>query len=397
MESMKKKFKIINGNIITESAILSNGTVFIEDEKIIGIEKTNIPTSDFEEIDAKGNYVSPGFIDIHVHGGGGHDFMDETEEAFLHVAALHAKFGTTSLLATTLTADKEGILKTLDVYNNVHFKENNGAKFLGIHLEGPYFSLNQRGAQDPAYIRDPDPKEYMEILERSSYIKRWSIAPEKRGAIELGKILSKRGIIASMAHTDAVYDEAKLAFENGFSLLTHFYSAMSSVTRKNAMRYAGVVEAGYLHDELDVEIIADGIHLPKPLLKLIYKIKGPDHIALITDAMRGAAMPNGVYKLGNQSNGMDVKVEGGVAKLMDGTAFAGSTATSNRLISTMTELAEVSLVDAVRMLSSTPARMMNMNNQIGSIKKGLDADIVIFNNELEINRTISKGSTIFTS
>jgi N-acetylglucosamine-6-phosphate deacetylase len=394
---MKKKFKIINGNIITESAILSNGTVFIEDEKIIGVEKTNIPTSDFEEIDAKGNYVSPGFIDIHVHGGGGHDFMDETEEAFLHVAALHAKFGTTSLLATTLTADKEGILKTLDVYNNVHFKENNGAKFLGIHLEGPYFSLNQRGAQDPAYIRDPDPKEYMEILERSSYIKRWSIAPEKRGAIELGKILSKRGIIASMAHTDAVYDEAKLAFENGFSLLTHFYSAMSSVTRKNAMRYAGVVEAGYLHDELDVEIIADGIHLPKPLLKLIYKIKGPDRIALITDAMRGAAMPNGVYKLGNLSNGMDVNVEGGVAKLMDGTAFAGSTATSNRLISTMTELAEVSLADAVRMLSSTPARMMNMNNQIGSIKKGLDADIVIFNNELEINRTISKGSTIFTS
>jgi N-acetylglucosamine-6-phosphate deacetylase len=237
----------------------------------------------------------------------------------------------------------------------------------------------------------------MEILERSSYIKRWSIAPEKKGAIELGKILSKKGIIASMAHTDAIYDEAKLAFENGFSLLTHFYSAMSSVTRKNALRYAGVVEAGYLHDELDVEIIADGIHLPEALLKLIFKIKGPDHIALITDAMRAAAMPAGTYKLGNQTNGMDVKVEGNVAKLMDGTAFAGSTATSNRLIKTMTGLAGVSLIDAVRMLTATPARIMKVENQIGSIKKGLDADLILFDKDLEINRTISKGSTIFTS
>jgi N-acetylglucosamine-6-phosphate deacetylase len=397
MESVSGRYKIMNGHIITENTIISNGTLLIEDGKILGVEKDHIESTDFIEIDAKGNYVSPGFIDIHVHGGGGFDFMDETEEAFLKAASLHARFGTTSLLATTLTADKEGILRTLDVYNRVHEKSSSGANFLGIHLEGPYFSLNQRGAQDPQYIRDPDPKEYMEILERSPYIKRWSIAPEKEGAIELGKFLSKEGIIPSMAHTDAVYDEAKLAFENGFSLLTHFYSAMSGVVRKNAMRYAGVIEAGYLHDELDVEIIADGVHLPEALLKLIYKIKGADHIALITDAMRGAAMPNGIYKLGNAVNGMDVKVEGNVAKLIDGSAFAGSTATANRLIKTMINIAEVPLIDAIKMISTTPARIMKINQHTGSIKKGMDADLVIFDKSIEINRTISKGSTIFTS
>jgi N-acetylglucosamine-6-phosphate deacetylase len=200
-----------------------------------------------------------------------------------------------------------------------------------------------------------------------------------------------------MAHTDAIYEEAKEAYENGFSLLTHFYSAMSGVVRKNAQRYAGVIEAGYLHDELDVEIIADGIHLPSPLLKLVYKIKGPDHIALITDAMRGAAMPDGTYKLGNRSTGTDVLVEEGVAKLSDKSAFAGSTATANRLIRTMMAMADVSLVNAVKMLSTTPARIMKLNDRIGSIKKGMDADLIIFNNELEINRTISKGKSIFTS
>ena len=163
------------------------------------------------------------------------------------------------------------------------------------------------------------------------------------------------------------------------------------------MRYAGVIEAGYLHDELDVEIIADGIHLPEALLKLVYKIKGADRISLITDAMRGASMPNGTYKLGNAVNGMDVKVEGEVAKLMDGSAFAGSTATANRLIKTMINIAEVPLIDAVKMLTATPARIMKIDQHTGSIKKGMDADLVIFNKDIEINRTISKGSIIFTS
>ena len=266
-----------------------------------------------------------------------------------------------------------------------------GSRFVGLHLEGPYFAMDQRGAQDPQYIRDPDPAEYMEILNHSDSIKRWSIAPEKKGAMALGSILHSKGIIASMAHTDALYEEAKEAMKNGYTLLTHFYSAMSSVTRKNAMRYAGVVEAGYLHDELFVEIIADGVHLPAPLLQLILKIKGRDKTILITDAMRGAGMPKGMSILGNKNTGIPVLLEDGVAKLVDRTAFAGSVATADRLIQNMVESGGASLCDAVYMMTRTPAILLGLDHQIGSLKKGMDADIILFDPGYKISQVWIKG------
>jgi N-acetylglucosamine-6-phosphate deacetylase len=385
------RIKIHNGQLILHDRIIPNGSLLIEDGKILAVGEGDLEFSDARLINAKGNYVSPGFIDIHVHGGGDHDFMDGTEEAFLKVAALHAAHGTTSMLPTTLTADKEGILRTVELYEKVKDKNHAGAAFIGLHLEGPYFSMNQRGAQDPKYIRDPDPAEYLEILQHGASIKRWSAAPERKGAIEFGKILAARGILPSMAHTDAIYEEALEAFEHGYTLLTHFYSAMSGVTRKNAFRYAGVVEAGYLHDDLDVEIIADGVHLPAPLLKLIYKIKGPDRIALITDAMRGAGMPEGNSILGNKETGLTVIIEDGVAKLPDRSSFAGSVATTDRLVRTMLSVAEVPMVEAIRMITHTPARIMNMQNHIGSLKVGLDADINIFDENIQLKHTILKG------
>jgi N-acetylglucosamine-6-phosphate deacetylase len=320
--------------------------------------------------------------------------MDGTVAAFLKVAELHAKHGTTSMMPTTLTAEKENILKTLDLYEKANDINTLGSSFIGMHLEGPYFSMAQRGAQDPKYIRDPDPSEYLEILQHGSSIKRWSAAPEKKGAIEFGKILCEKGILPSMAHTDAIYEEALEAFENGYTLLTHFYSAMSGVTRRNAFRYAGVIEAGYLHDNLDVEIIADGIHLPAPLLKLIYKIKGPAHTALITDAMRGAGMPEGDSILGNINTGMKVIVEDGVAKLPDRSSFAGSVATADRLVRTMINMAELPLLDTIKMITETPARIMKLNDKIGSLKKGMDADILIFNQQIEMQSVIIKGNLI---
>jgi len=383
--------KIINGRLILRDRIIPNGCLLIEAGKIIAVEESDHEFPDAKIIDAKGDYVSPGFIDIHVHGGGDHDFMDGTEEAFLKVAELHAAHGTTSMLPTTLTADKEGIIRTIELYEKVRDKNHHGAAFIGLHLEGPYFSMNQRGAQDPKYIRDPDPAEYNEILQHGASIKRWSAAPERKGAIEFGKILTARGILPSMAHTDAIYEEALEAFENGYTLLTHFYSAMSGVTRKNAFRYAGVVEAGYLHDDLDVEIIADGIHLPAPLLKLIYKIKGPDRIALITDAMRGAGMPEGNSILGNRVTGLPVIIEDGVAKLPDRSSFAGSVATADRLVRTMLNMGEVPMVEAIRMITHTPARIMKVDDRIGSLQVGMDADINIFDEQIRIKHTVLKG------
>lgn len=387
------RLKIYNGKLVLENTI-QEGCVLVEDGKIMGVELNPVEFPDSIEFDAKGGYIAPGFIDIHVHGGNNHDFMDATEEAFLEIAAFHALHGTTSMMPTSLTADIKGILNTIDIYEIAKAKNKKGSCFVGLHLEGPYFSMNQRGAQDPRFIRDPDPAEYMEILNHSNSIRRWSIAPEKKGAFELGTMLQKKGIIASMAHTDALYEEAKEAMNHGFTLLTHFYSAMSSVTRKNALRYAGVVEAGYLHDELYVEIIVDGIHLPAPLLKLILKVKGREKTILITDAMRGAGMPEGPSILGNKSTGIPVLLEEGVAKMLDRTAFAGSIATANRLIRNMVVLGGASLIDAVYMMTKTPAVMLGMDAQIGSLNRGLDADIVVFDSEFMISQTWIKGQPI---
>ena len=389
-----QQLKIYNGKIITPYEII-HGSVLITGDTITAVSENNIEVEDAVEINANGKYVAPGFIDIHVHGGGGHDFMDGTETAFLAIAETHARYGTTSMLPTTLSASKEELLQTLAVYEDANRNNINGSQFLGMHLEGPYLSMNRRGAQDPKYIRNPDPEEYKEILSGSSSIKRWSAAPELKGALEFGRYLRSKGVLVALAHTDAIYEEAAIAFQNGYTLATHLYSAMSGVTRRNAYRYAGVVETAYLIDEMDVEIIADGIHLPAPLLKLVYKIKGADRTALITDAMRAAGMPEGESILGSLHNGLKVIVEDGVAKLPDRSSFAGSVATADRLIRSMISMADISLIDAVKMITETPARILKMSEKKGSLEEGKDADIVIFDNDIKIEMTIINGRIVY--
>ena len=392
---MNQTIKIVNGKIILIDRIIPNGTVLIRNGIIQAIEEGDITISDAEEIDAKGQYISPGFIDIHVHGGGGHDFMDGTTAAFLQIAEIHAKHGTTAMLPTTLSSEKEDLLSTLSAYDAANKINTKGASFLGMHLEGPYFAMNQRGAQDPKYIRDPDPVEYKEILENNPSIKRWSAAPELKGAIAFGKYVTSKGVLAAIAHTDAIYEEVLEAFQNGYSLATHFYSAMSGVTRRKAYRYAGVIETAYLLDEMDVEIIADGKHLPAPLLQLIYKIKGPQHTALITDAMRAAGMAEGKSTLGNITNGLEVIVEDGVAKLPDRSSFAGSVATTDRLVRTMMQVAGISLIDSIQMITETPARIMGVNHKKGKLQVGKDADLLIFDEDITIEMTMVNGRIVY--
>jgi len=387
--------KIYNGKIVTPFKIIEGGCILVIGNTIAEVGEKNIEVENAIEIDAKGKYVSPGFIDIHVHGGGGHDFMDADENAFLKIAETHAQYGTVSMLPTTLTSTKEELLKTLAAYESANKKNINGSQFLGMHLEGPYLAMNQRGAQDPRYIRNPDENEYKEILSKYSCIKRWSAAPELKGAIEFGRYIKSKNILPAIAHSDAIYEEVLEAFENGYTLITHLYSAMSGVTRKNAYRYAGVIESAYIIDDIDVEIIADGIHLPPPLLKLVYKIKGADKTALITDAMRAAGMPEGESILGNLKNGLKVIVEDGVAKLPDRSSFAGSVATADRLVRTMVSKADVPLIDAIKMITITPARILNVLNKKGSLVAGKDADIVIFDNHINIETTIIKGRIVY--
>lgn len=389
-----QRLKIYNGKIITPFKTINQGTVLIIDGIISFVTEKNIDVEDAFEIDAKGQYVAPGFIDLHVHGGGGCDFMDGTEKAFLTIAETHARYGTTAMMPTTLSSSYKELIQTLELYQKAQLKNKKGAEFIGMHLEGPYFALSQRGAQDPKFIRNPDPSEYKEILSRFSCVKRWSAAPELKGAIEFGRFLKSKNVLPAIAHTDAIYEEVLEAFENGYSLITHLYSGMSGVTRRNAYRYAGVIESAFIIDEMDVEIIADGIHLPPALLKLVYKIKGPDRTALITDAMRAAGMPEGESILGSLHNGLKVIVEDGVAKLPDRSSFAGSVATADRLIRTMTTMADVPLTDAIKMMTSTPARIVGFENK-GELVPGKDGDLIIFDDQINIEMTIVKGNIVY--
>lgn len=395
MDIKQSLIKIVNGHVITPDGIIRNGSVIVRDGIIIGVSDHDLEMPGAMILDAGGRYISPGFIDIHVHGGGGYDFMDNTVEAFLEIANTHARYGTTALFPTTLTGSTEDIVSTLRTYDEAYPLNESGSEFMGVHLEGPYFSMNQRGAQDPRWIRDPDPDEYEYIISQSNSIKRWSAAPELKGAIPFARFLGLKGILASLAHTDAIYEEVLEGFENGYTLATHLYSAMSGVTRRNAYRFAGAVESAFIIDDMDVEIIADGIHLPAPLLKLIFKIKGPGKIALITDAMRAAGMPPGESVIGNIQTGIKVIVEDGVSKMPDRKSFAGSVATADRLVRTMVQMADVSLTDAIRMMTMTPAVIMKIADRKGSLSSGKDADIVIFDENINVHTTMVKGKVIY--
>jgi len=234
-------------------------------------------------------------------------------------------------------------------------------------------------------------------LNATKAISRWSAAPELKGSKEFAETLMQCNILPAIAHSDAIYEEVVDAFNWGFTHITHLYSATSGVCRRGCFRYAGIIEASYLIDDMTVEIIADGIHLPASLLQLIYKIKGPGKIALITDSMRAAGMPEGKSILGSLSNGQEVVVEDGVAKLPDRTAFAGSVATADRLVRTMVNIAGIPLLETIQMITATPARIMGIDKTKGSLEKGKDADVVIFDDDINIKMTIVEGKKIFKS
>jgi N-acetylglucosamine-6-phosphate deacetylase len=389
--------KILNGTIVTGGKA-SLGNVVLKDGIIdyVGTENPEVP-ADAQVIDAKGLYVAPGFIDIHTHGAGGADFMDGTVEAYLTAARMHAIHGTTLLYPTTLTSTNEDLYGSFDIYLKAKEMNTDGAQFGGMHLEGPYFNPVFAGAQDPRYLRNPRPEEYLEILDRCPALARWSFAPELEGAPEFAAELKKRGIVASIGHTNSLFSDCEKAYESGANLMTHFYSCMTTLTRRNARRYAGAVEYGYIQDGMFVEIIADGVHVPKDLILLLLKIKGVDKICLTTDSMRGAGMPEGPSILGSLNGGQEVIVEDGVAKLMDRSAYAGSVATADRLIRTMVNIAGCSVPEAVLMLTENPARVMKIADRKGAIKPGMDADIVIFDVNVNVKNTIVNGKVIYTN
>lgn len=384
-----------NGCLITENGLVPDGFLAVRDGLIAyaGAERPQGAVA--REVDLHGSYLSPGFVDTHTHGAGGSDFMDGTVQAVVTAAQMHLKHGTTTLCPTSMASSDADLFAFLDCFAEAKALRRHMPNLPGVHLEGPYFSPAQAGAQPPECMREPYPDHCLRILEHArGNILRWSCAPEVPGVLELGDELKRRGILACIAHTDADLALVEQAMQHGFTHLTHFYSGMSMLKRVNGRRVLGVVEAGYLYDGLTLEIIADGVHLPPELLRLIVKCKPLDKISLVTDSMRAAGMPDGPSVLGSLKSGVPVIVEEGVAKMPDRQAFAGSVATADRLVRVMVQQAGVPLADAIQMMTQNPAMLIGIGEKTGSIAAGKAADLVVFDEDITIQRVYVNGTEI---
>ena len=388
-----KHFVIGPVRLVEKDGIRENTDVEVKDGKIAGVHDYN-PKETLPRVEGENRYLAPGFIDLHVHGGGGSDFMDGTAEAFTTAVRAHMQHGTTAIAPTTLTASLDELCGVFDVFRQVKASPEAAElpELLGIHMEGPYVAPSQAGAQDPQYIRCPEDGSYKLLAEAAQgAILIWTVAPELPGAAKICEDLRKTGIRFSLGHTEAQYKHVKEAVDSGYTMATHLFSSMSTITRENGFRRLGVIESSLLMDEIDVEVIADGMHLPPELLQLIYKIKGRDKMILVTDAMRAAGMPDGRYKLGSLKQGQEVLVGGGIARMPDGISFAGSVATTDRLVRVMTKQVGLPLHEAVVMMTCNPAKAVGVEDRLGRVLPGYEADLVLFDEDIQIQKVFVKG------
>ena len=378
--------QIINGKIHTPQGWLKNGSVIINDNKILEVSNCDLAVVGAKIIDAKGMYIVPGGVEIHVHGGGGRDFMEGSEDAFRTAVDAHMQHGTTSIFPTLSSSSIPMIRAAVATTEKLMAEKD--SPILGLHLEGHYFNMKMAGGQIPEYRKNPDPNEYIPLLEETNCIKRWDASPELPGAIQFGKYVSSKGILVSVAHTQAEFEDIRAGYDAGYTHATHFYNAMPGFHKKNEYKYEGTVESIYLMDDMTVEAIADGIHVPPTILRLIYKVKGVEKTALITDALACAASDSKV------AFDPRVIIEDGVCKLADRSALAGSIATMDRLIQTMTFQAEVPLFDTIRMISETPAKIMGVYDRKGSLERGKDADILLLDKNLDVRAVWAMGKMV---
>lgn len=365
---------------------LVDGYLYLENGKVKEVSARNIPCA--ESYDYTGYYVSPGFIDMHTHGGGGHPFMEGTVEDVIDACHFHMTRGTTCILPTLSTAPF-AVMRKSALQIKEAMESGKAPTALGIHMEGPYFSVKQCGAQNTDFITPPVKEEYETLIaECEGTLKRWSYAPEYDQDAVFCKYLTDHGVIASVGHSDAIYDDLKPAMKNGLNLVTHLYSCTSTITRDHGFRRLGIIETAYLEDDLYIEIICDGKHLPPELIRMILKCKDTDKIALITDSMEIAGTNEKIRTL----SGRQFIVEDGVCKLMDRSAFAGSIATADVLVRTLVKECDVPVPTAVKMLTKVPAEILQVNK--GELKVGRDADVVVFDEDINIQQVFLAGKTV---
>ena len=374
--------QIINGHILTPQGWMKDGSVLISDGKILEITNSDLAVIGATMVDARGMYIVPGLVAMHVHGGGGSDFTEATPEAFRTAAKAHLAHGATTIFPTLSSSSFETLGQAVGVCQEL-MKEP-GTTIMGLHIEGPYLNPKMAGELFANQTKAIDAAEYQALIEKANgCIKRWDISPELEGGHDFARYMRSKGVMVALTHTEAEYDEIKAAYEAGFTHAAHFYNAMPGFHKRREYKYEGTVESVYLMDGMSVEVIADGRHLPSTILRLVYKLKGVERTCLVSDALAYAACDNPQ---------VDPKyvIEDGVCKLADHSSLAGSLATMDRLVQTMVK-AGVPFADAIRMASETPAKLIGVDDRKGTLQKGKDADILIFDRNLNLRAVWSMG------
>ena len=381
---------IKNANVITETGVLHNATVLWQDGVIAYIGPlADVPMqhADTEWTDAKGGWILPGFIDLHVHGGYGSDFMDASQEAYAVITSFHARNGTTGMLATSVTASREALQQVIDAAAAFRTSEPAFAELYGVHLEGPFISPKWPGAQNPNFIVPPH-KEWLEAWSQQypGLIRMVTLAPEQPGALDVIKWLTEHGIIAACGHTDASFQEVEDAVERGLSHAVHTFNAMTGLHH----REPGTAGAVLTDSRICAEVIADGLHVHPACISLLTKVKTENNLILITDAMSAAGMGDGTYSLGSLS----VTVRDGAARLDDGGALAGSTLTMMGAFRFMIQSVGLSVREASELASGNPAKRLGIYGQVGSVSIGKKADLLLVNSDLSLEQVWKRGTAI---
>lgn len=376
-----------NGRLIFPNGVRDGLDLLVEDGMITAI-RPQAPAMGEQIFDLEGDYLAPGFIDVHVHGAMGHDAMEASPKAFRAICDYHASGGTTSLLLTTATSPVKAILRVIDEARKA---KSSIQQIAGVHVEGPFISKAKAGAQRASLMRKPTKKMYAPLLEHRDMIRRMTLAPELPGAIELIDDLRSNGVCVSGGHSDAWEDDARDAFEHGMRSVTHTFNCMSTTRRRGIDRVAGLLEFAMSESEVICELIADGHHVSPTLMKMLYRAKGPRGICLVTDATAGAGLPDGSkFSL----YGTKCITEAGVCLLADRSALAGSASRMIDLVRTIVTRVGVPLHEAIVMATDTPGFAVGLNNK-GQFKIGGDADLVVISRELEVSRTFIRGDEIF--
>lgn len=387
----------LGGTVILEDRLLPAARVTAVNGRIAAID-TDTGGDDDVSIDLEGGFLAPGFVDLHVHGGDGSDFMDGTETAFRTICKAHARHGTTSLLPTTTVASHEQHMAFLKTCQKLKHGDTGSARILGAHFYGPYFAYEARGAHPAAGIRPPVPHEYDQYLAFADSIVTATVAPELPGAEDFVRACRAKGVRCTTGHSHATFEQMEAAVGWGVQHIDHIFCAMSDRARlRQTQTYpmrGGVLEATLYFDELTTEIIADGKHLQRELLLLAYKIKGPEKLALVSDCSRALDMPDGPYLIGPLDGGEPMLKADGVGLLPSGVALASSVVGMDHCVRTFRELTGVPLEVAVRMASLTPARIAGWDREIGSIAVGKRADFVVFDKNLNVRQVYRDGNLI---